>query len=204
MSSFFLVATLINSLKWALYLYYSDISGLGHVQYWLIVGLAINLLFNLPIKELYFVKNKAAIIFAALINSVSISYVLCFNLVLLHSISAPFDLQLKWFYFPKLVLIIPVLFAMFYDQYNMRRNFKEQFDDRMQLSSLHSTHSLNLTILLSVMTIYFASLAYYGFLALTTPSGGSSEKVRFTSAAIMLTLFLTFTSAFVAVLPFES
>jgi hypothetical protein len=54
------------------------------------------------------------------------------------------------------------------------------------------------------MTIYFASLVYYGFLALTIPSGGSNEKVRFSSAAVALTLFLTSTTAFVAVLPFES
>jgi hypothetical protein len=103
------------------------------------------------------------VVFAALINSLSISYVLGFNLVLLHGISAPFELSLKWFYVPKLVIIFPVFVAMLFDQYFMHSSIKERFDDKIQLSSIHNNHSLNFTILLTVMALYSASLLYYGF-----------------------------------------
>jgi hypothetical protein len=115
LSSFFLVATIVNAAKWAFYLYLKDYSGLGHVQYWLIGGLAINFVFNLPMKSLIFFQNGFVVIFAALINSVSISYIIGLNLVLLHGISAPTDLSVKWFYIPKLVIIFPVFIAMLFD-----------------------------------------------------------------------------------------
>lgn len=112
LSSFFLITTLINATTWGLYLYRVDRRELGHVQYWLLGGLAINFLFNLPVKQLYFVYNEAIIILVAFINALSISYVLMINLVLLHGISASFDLDWRWFYVPKILLIVPVFLVM--------------------------------------------------------------------------------------------
>ena len=155
-------------------------------------------------KSLIFFQNVFVVIFAALINSVSISYIFGLNLVLLHGISAPIDLSVKWFYIPKLVIIFPVFIAMLFDQYFMHSSFKERFDDKMQLSSIHNNHSLNFTILLSVMTLYLSTLLYYGFMALKITGQENNEKLRFSSVSIIMTIFLTFITSFVVVLPFES
>lgn len=83
--------------------------------------------FNLPVKQLYFVYNQAIIFFASFINAASICYVLFFSLVLVHSISAPFDTSLKWFYLPKLLLILPVFVSIFLDHYWKKNGQKERF-----------------------------------------------------------------------------
>jgi hypothetical protein len=86
----------------------------------------------------------------------------------------------------------------------MHSSFKERFDDKMQLSSIHNNHSLNFTILLSVMTLYLSTLLYYSFMALKITGQENNEKLRFSSVSIVMTIFLTFITSFVVVLPFES
>lgn len=64
--------------------------------------------------------------------------------------------------------------------------------------------SLNISLFLMVLSLYFSSLAYYGFLALKTPVRDNNEKVRFPPLAIAMTLFFSLFTAMIAVLPFES
>ena len=198
------MATLVNGVSWALYLYRVDRSELGHIQYWIMVGLAMTFMFNLPIKHLYFVYNTLGMVIAAFVNAASISYVLIMSLVLLHAISAPFELSIRWFYVPKLIMIVPVFVIMFIDQFFVRRGLRDRFENKLYLDEPVGTHSLDFTILLSVMSLYFVALVYYGFLSLTIPGRENNEKLRFSSVAIAMTLFLTTATALSVVLPFES
>jgi len=205
LSSFFLITTLINATTWGMYLYRIDRRELGHVQYWLLGGLAINFIFNLPVKQLYFVYNEAIIVLVSFVNAISISYVLMINLVLLHGISASFDLDWRWFYVPKIVLIVPVFAVMILDQYFSASSFKEKFEDKMHLEEISVTkHTLNFTMFLVVMFMYFTVLFYYAYLSLSIPGCVNNEKVRFSSVAIAMTLFLTMATAIIVVMPFES
>jgi hypothetical protein len=205
LSSFFLITTLINATTWGMYLYRIDRRELGHVQYWLLGGLAINFIFNLPVKQLYFVYNEAIIVLVSFVNAISISYVLMINLVLLHGISASFDLDWRWFYVPKIVLIVPVFAVMILDKYFSASSFKEKFENKMHLEEISVTkHTLNFTMFLVVMFMYFTVLFYYAYLSLSIPGCVNNEKVRFSSVAIAMTLFLTMATAIIVVMPFES
>lgn len=73
----------------------------------------------------------------------------------------------------------------------------------MQENSV-AKHTLNFTMFLFVMCTYFTILLYYAFLAVTLPGRDNNEKVRFSSVAISMTLFLTMSTAIIVVMPFES
>jgi hypothetical protein len=64
--------------------------------------------------------------------------------------------------------------------------------------------TLNFTLFLVLMSMYFTLLTYYGFLSFSTPARENNEKTRFSLWAIALTLFFAMFSALIALLPFES
>lgn len=178
-----------------------DRAELGILQYWILGGLLITFFFNLPLKP---IETQFALLFATFVNAVAICYLLVMNLVLLHGISAPFDLSKRWFYLPKLILIVPVFASMTMDQYFIRKDFETRFKDPNFLDVPPNKHSFDQTIFIVVMALYFIVLAYYGFLSLTKPGSENNEKLRFSSAAIGMTLFLTASTAFIVMIPFES
>jgi glucan phosphoethanolaminetransferase (alkaline phosphatase superfamily) len=75
----------------------------------------------------------------------------------------------------------------------------------MQLAPASVTkHTLDFTMFMVVMCMYFTVLLYYAFLSLSIPGRDNNEKVRFSSVAIAMTLFLTMATAVIVVMPFES
>lgn len=141
-----------------------------------------------------------------MINSITISFILLINLVLLHSLSASFELRPMWFYVPKIVFIVPIFTIMFVWQYFDFKIFKDRIDDQLQLKTTVKNNflkSYNL-LLLIVMILYFLFASYYSFLAIKIPSREDNEKRRFSLSSITMTLILTTATALIVVLPFES
>ena len=167
---------------------------LGLIQKWIILLLALLILFNEPFSG---IRNifpfKVYYVMQALTQSTFIAMILFFWLVIVHSISSNevISIDSRRFYLPKIIISLAIwlILTLSMSYVNLKAVGDPSFNWRDDLGSFYSTIQILSVILFLLYSSYFLIVAYVAFFQLTE----MKKSYKFS-------LFLTFGVIFASII----